>query len=405
MSEKIMKNLPTILKAKTQLLAVKALIKVINIPSPLVFMGTDSSLNLCRNIQQLGIKNICIVTDAVLLSLGVIQPIQDELKKLGVSYHIFDEVKPDPTSEIVEKSILLFKRHHCDGVLAVGGGSTIDTAKVLALSVANNKSPKQLFGILKARKPALPLFVIPTTAGTGSEVTIGAVISDSATHVKNLVIDPKVVPISTALDPKIMQGLPASITAETGVDALTHAIESWVSGFATKESDYYASAATKLIFDNLATCCKNGADLNAREAMALASHYAGIAMNTAGIGYVHALAHQLGTQYQIPHGRANAIVLPHVLEFNRKASEKRLALLAKKIELVPANTQDSQAASEVIACIKALLKELNINMQIQEIKSTDFPSMIESAFIEAHGTYNLPKYMNYDDAERILNRL
>ena len=400
-----MAQIATILRAKTQLMAVKALTLAIPVSHPLVFAGEDSSMQLCGNIAQLGMKKVMIVTDAVLVKLGVIQPIQDQLQHNGIEVVIFSDVKPDPTCEIVEKSLALFKNTACDSVLGIGGGSTIDTAKVLALAAANHKSPKQLFGILKSRKPAYPLFVIPTTAGTGSEVTIAAVISDSETHIKGLVIDPKVVPLATALDPVIMKGMPPAITADTGIDALTHAIESWVSGFANKQSDYYASAAMKLIMENLKTAFEDGQNIAAREAMALGSHYAGLAMNSAGIGYVHALAHQLGTQYQIPHGRANAIILPHVLEFNRKASEKRLALAAKKIGLSSSHTSDEQAANIFIQSVKQLLKDLKINTEIPNLKKQDFPEMIKSAFTEAHGIYAVPKYMNYSDAEQILNRL
>lgn len=400
-----MAQIATILRAKTQLMAVKALTLAIPVSHPLVFAGEDSSMQLCGNIAQLGMKKVMIVTDAVLVKLGVIQPIQDQLKHNGIEVVIFSDVKPDPTCEIVEKSLALFKNTGCDSVLGIGGGSTIDTAKVLALAAANHKSPKQLFGILKSRKPAYPLFVIPTTAGTGSEVTIAAVISDSETHIKGLVIDPKVVPLATALDPVIMKGMPPAITADTGIDALTHAIESWVSRFANKQSDYYASAAMKLIMENLKTAFEDGQNIAAREAMALGSHYAGLAMNSAGIGYVHALAHQLGTQYQIPHGRANAIILPHVLEFNRKASEKRLALAAKKIGLSSSHTSDEQAANIFIQSVKQLLKDLKINTEIPNLKKQDFPEMIKSAFTEAHGIYAVPKYMNYSDAEQILNRL
>jgi alcohol dehydrogenase len=402
---KIMDQRATILLSKAQLLAVKALTLAIPVSHPLVFAGENSSMQLCGNIAQLGMKKALIVTDAVLVKLGVIQPIVDELNQKGLDVVIFSEVKPDPTCEIVENSLAVFKANQCDCVLGIGGGSTIDTAKVLALAAANNKTPKQLFGILKSRKPAYPLFVIPTTAGTGSEVTIAAVISDSQTHIKGLVIDPKVVPLATALDPIIMKGMPPAITADTGIDALTHAIESWVSGFANKQSDYYASAAMKLILNHLKTAYEDGQNIAAREAMALGSHYAGLAMNSAGIGYVHALAHQLGTQYQIAHGRANAIVLPHVLEFNRKASEKRLALAARKIGLCNQNTSDEQAAGIFIQSVKQLLKDLEIKTEIPNLKKQDFPAMIKSAFSEAHGIYAVPRYMNYADAERILNML
>ena len=374
-----MAKLSTIIKAKAQLKAVQALTYILPVSHPLVFAGPNSALNLCDNIQQLGMKKVLIVTDEVLLKLGVIQPLQSKLEQANIQVTIFSEVKPDPTFEVVEKAIQLFTSSQSDSVLAVGGGSTIDTSKVLALAAANNKSPKQLIGILKARKPSFPLFVIPTTAGTGSEVTVAAVLSDNETHVKSLVIDHKVVPLATALDPVIMQGMPPTITADTGIDALTHALESWVSEFANQETDFYSRAATKLILNNLVTAWKDGKNLAAREAMALGSHYAGLAMNKAAIGYVHALAHQLGAKYGIPHGRANAIILPYVLEFNREASEKRLAKLAREIGLTNAKN-DSEATDIFIQRIKTLLVELNINTQVQGIQQHDFPDMIEAAF-------------------------
>lgn len=399
-----MAKLSTIIKAKAQLKAVQALTYILPVSHPLVFAGPNSALNLCNNIQQLGMKKVLIVTDEVLLKLGVIQPLQSQLEQAGVQVNIFSEVKPDPTFEVVDKGIQLFKSSKSDSVLAVGGGSTIDTSKVLALAAANNKSPKQLVGLLKARKPAFPLFVIPTTAGTGSEVTVAAVLSDNRTHVKSLVIDPKVVPLATALDPIIMQGMPPAITADTGIDALTHALESWVSEFANQETDFYSRAATKLILENLIPTWKDGKNLAAREAMALGSHYAGLAMNKAAIGYVHALAHQLGAKYGVPHGRANAIILPHVLEFNREASEKRSAKLAREIGLTNSSS-DREATDIFIQRIKTLLIELNINTQVQGIQPQDFPDMIEAAFTEAHGMYAVPKYMDYAEAEAILMRL
>ena len=395
-----MAKLSTIIIAKAQLKAVQALTYILPVSHPLVFAGPNSALNLCDNIQQLDMKKVLIVTDEVLLKLGVIQPLQSKLEQANIQVTIFSEVKPDPTFEVVEKAIQLFTSSQSDSVLAVGGGSTIDTSKVLALAAANNKSPKQLIGILKARKPSFPLFVIPTTAGTGSEVTVAAVLSDNETHVKSLVIDHKVVPLATALDPVIMQGMPPTITADTGIDALTHALESWVSEFANQETDFYSRAATKIILDNLVTAWKDGKNLAAREAMALGSHYAGLAMNKAAIGYVHALAHQLGAKYGIPHGRANAIILPYVLEFNREASEKRLAKLAREIGLTNAKN-DSEATDIFIQRIKTLLVELNINTQVQGIQQHDFPDMIEAAFTEEHGMNSIPKYKDYADAERI----
>jgi alcohol dehydrogenase len=400
-----MVSLATIIKAKAQLAAVKLATTIIPAPRPLVLVGADSALKLCTTISQLGMKQVLIVTDGVLLSLGVIDPIEAEFKKLGIKTTVFSGVKPDPTFQVVHEGLALLKSSSCDSVLAIGGGSAIDAAKVMALSMSNNKSPEELVGILKGRKPSLPLFVIPTTAGTGSEVTIGAVISDDKTHQKGLVIDPKVVPLAAALDPKIMQGMPRSVTADTGLDALTHALEAWMSTFASAETDYYAAAATRLIFENLPLAWADGSNLAAREAMALASHYAGLALNQAGLGYVHAIAHQLGAHYGVPHGRANAIVMPHILDFNRVASARRLAELAERVGLVNGGFNDTMAAEILITRVKGLLVELKIDTQIKGIDRNHFPEIIKAAFAEAHGIYAVPKYMSHDEAHQILHAL
>jgi alcohol dehydrogenase len=397
--------LTTHVRAKIKLAGVKVLIRLIPAPRPFVLVGANSALQLCGTISQLGKKHVLIVTDGVLMSLGVIQAYEVELEKLGIKTSIFSGVKPDPNFKVVEEGLALLKSAGCDSVLAIGGGSTIDTAKVIALAATNNKSPQQLVGILKGRKPSLPLFVIPTTAGTGSEVTLGAVISNDKTHQKDLILDTKTVPFAVALDPKIMQGMPPSVTADTGLDALTHALESWMSTFASPETDYYAGAATQLIFQNLQTAWSDGSNLAAREAMALAAHYAGLALNQAGLGYIHAIAHQLGAHYGVPHGRANAIVMPHVLDFNRVASAKRLSELARRVGLVNDDVNDIIAAEVLINRVKALLVDLKINTTIKGINRHDFPEIIKAAFAEAHGIYAVPKYMNYHEANRIMDAL
>lgn len=202
------------------------------------------------------------------------------MNELGVQTVVYSGVTPDPGFLAVDNGLEILRQHRCDAVLAVGGGSSIDAAKVIA---------------------------------------------DEITHVKNLVIDPKLVPLAVALDPEIMAGMPRSVTADTGIDALTHCLEPWISDFSTPETEFYSGAGVRLVFKHLEKACENGQDYEARNAMALAAHYGGLALNKTGLGYVHAIAHQLGTQYGVPHGRANAIVLPHVLEVNRRCSETRLA--------------------------------------------------------------------------------
>ncbi|NNM51719.1 MAG: iron-containing alcohol dehydrogenase [Pseudomonadales bacterium] len=400
-----MSRLSTMVKAKAKLAALKVVATVIAVPRPLVLLGPGSALRLCDTMSHMGVNHVLIVTDSILVKLGIINPMISRLEALGIKATVFSGVTPDPTLAVVEQGLAALRSGHCDAVLAVGGGSPIDAAKVMALAASNNKSPRELIGIFKSRQPSLPLFCVPTTAGTGSEVTLGAVISDDITHQKGLVIDPHVVPMAVAIDPHIMQGMPKSITADTGMDALTHALEAWMSNFANAETDYYASSAVRMIFSHLPAAYHDGMNLEAREALGLASHYGGLALNKAGLGYIHAIAHQLGAHYGVAHGRANAIVMPYILEFNREACARRLAELARRVGLVSASKTDRQATDLLITRVRQLLSEVNIASHIPGIDAADFPAMVEAAFAEAHGTYAVPRYMDPQDIMNILNSL
>ena len=389
-------------KAKAQLVGIKAAMTLIPAPRPTVFSGEGAALKLCQAIAGFGHQKVLIVSDKILNNLGVLRPLEAKLNELGVKVSIFDGVLPDPTFSITEACLQYYKTENCDSVLAVGGGSSIDVAKVIALGATNNKTPQQLVGILKSRKPSSPLYAIPTTAGTGSEVTVGAVISDDKTHQKGLVLDPKVVPRMVALDSGIMSGMPPKVTAETGMDALTHAVEAFISDFAGSESDLYARSAIRLIVENLRVAYKEPKNLVARESMALASHYAGLALNQAGLGYVHGIAHQLGGHYGLPHGLSNAIVMPHILEFSRPEINPRLAELARFSKLVTNETSEAVAAQAFMNEVKSLMSDLNIKAVVPKMNAQDFDDIMHAAFKEAHGTYAVPKYMTEDDCKRIL---
>jgi alcohol dehydrogenase len=327
------------------------------------------------------------------------------LEKQGTAYTLFSEVEPDPTFAIVEKGLSLYRQDNCGGVIAVGGGSSIDAAKVIALAVTNEVEPRSLVGIIKGRKAAAPFFVIPTTAGTGSEATIGAVISDNETHNKELVIDHKLVPLMCALDPALMTGLPAPITAATGIDALTHLIEGYLSGLANDTADFYARSGIQLVFENLPVACRRGTSVKARENMSLASYYGGLVVNSAGLGYTHAFAHQLGRLYKLPHGIANAKVLPLVLEYNRFAAVERLAELARVLKLEEAGDDELSLADKFIEAVRNLIREIGISPCVEELKKSDYSSIIRLAFKEANSTYAVAKYMSYDEAEELLDAL
>jgi alcohol dehydrogenase len=383
----------------------KALVKVLNIPKPTVFTGKNASLKMCESLSGFGLRRVLVVTDQALYDLGVIDQILQKLEQLGVQYSLFTEVEPDPTFLVVEKGLKRYRADNCDSVLAIGGGSSIDAAKVVALAASNEVEPSALVGILKAKKASAPFFAIPTTAGTGSEVTIGAVISDTKTHKKEIVIETKTVPLMAALDPELMKGLPPAITAATGMDALTHLVESHLSTMANDESCYYSRAGVKLVFKNLRLAYKRGTNMKARENMALASFYGGLTINLAGLGYVHAFAHQLGARYRIPHGLSNAKVLPHILEFNKDVCAPQLADLARVIDVAHVGDSEGQAAQRFIDAVKQLIDDLGIDPTVKDIKLNDVDAIRFDAFKEANSTYALPKYMSSDEADALLVRI
>lgn len=383
----------------------KSVSKILNIPKPSVFIGKNSSINLCESAAQFGLNKILIVTDKALYNMGMLDNILKSFEQSGIEYSLFTDVLPDPTFDVVNSGLDQYINDNCDSVLAIGGGSSIDAAKVIALSATNGQKPIELAGLFKGKKPAAPFFTIPTTSGTGSEATIGAVISDSETHNKELVIDTKMVPLLAALDPELTKGLPSAMTAATGIDALTHLVEAYLSEMATDESDYYARSGIQMIFNSLPTVYEQGGNLQAREKMALASYYGGLTINIAGLGYVHAFAHQLGSKYRIPHGLANSIVLPHILEFNKKAKKERLADLARTLGLGERYDVDSVLADKFIEAVKTLIKSLGIDPEQKHVQAKDVDSIIAAAFKEANSTYAVPKYMSYSDAKALLEKL
>jgi len=379
--------------------------KIVPMPKPVLFTGPGSSLELCEAIAQMETQRVMIVTDAMLMKIGLLKDIVKTLNQNGVETAIFDGVLPDPTYEHIESGLVFLKKNNCDAILAVGGGSSIDAAKIIAAGATNTKPIRKMAGMFRVSKTPLPFFAIPTTAGTGSEVTIGAVVSDPVTHHKELLIDPKLVPMMAALDASLMTGLPASITSATGMDALTHAIEAYLSMNASKETDAYALAATRLITQNLPLVMKNGQDLIARQNMSQASYYAGLAITKAGLGYVHAISHNFGAHYGTPHGLGNSIVLPYVLDYSINASSSRLAKLAEVSGLKKGAESDLELAQKFIDYIRSMLKEFGIPEQLDSLQKSDISSIAKAALKEAHYNYAVPKYMDQSNCEDLLNKM
>ena len=297
-------------------------------------------------------------------------------------------------------------KNHCDGVLAFGGGSSIDAAKAIAACVNNTKTAQQLAGVFKVKQAILPLYAIPTTAGTGSEVTPAGVISNSENHKKEVLIDPKLTPKMAALDCNLMLGLPPAITAATGIDALTHAIEAYISTNATDHTNELALPAIKLIFKHLETAVTNGKNVQARQSMAMASYYAGMAFSRAGLGYVHAISHNIGAKYTVPHGVANAIILPPVLDFSLTNIEVKLAKLARLTTIVDNAVTDKNAAETFIATVRQMIKNIGIANYFEDLQANDIPELAKSALKEAHFTpYAVPKYLDQTGCENLISKM
>ncbi len=378
--------------------------RVVPIPRPTVFVGPQSALRLCDTIAQFGLRRVLIVTDAVLVKLGLVQPLRRALAERGVDVAIHDGITPDPTHDVLQRGYEAAKAHGSDAILAVGGGSVIDAAKVIDAMMVSGKTPAKLVGMLKVGKPLLPLFAIPTTAGTGSEVTVAAVVTDPVRHEKAAVIDPKLVPAAAALDPLMMKGMPRPITAATGMDALTHAVEAYTNRWPHPETPLHAVSAVRMIFANLPRACANGDDLEAREAMALASFYAGLAFTKAYVGYVHAFSHKVGGLYGVPHGLGNAILLPYVLDFlkDSRLGEQRLAELAVAIGAGASSEPGDALARRFVERVRELNRTIGIPDKLEALKREDIPQVARAAMVEAHRDYPVPANMRLDEAERLL---
>jgi alcohol dehydrogenase class IV len=390
---------------KTIIAIMGLMIRIIPQPKPTVYAGPDSSLQLCNNMIQFGYTRVLIVTDAMLHEMGLLDAAKHKLKASGIVVTVYDGVEPNPTFAQVYAGLDLVKTNNCDAILAFGGGSSIDAAKLISLAATNAKTPEQLVGFFKAKKPGLPLFAVPTTAGTGSEVSLAAVVSDPITHEKGIIADPKTVPVAAALDPNIMLGLPPAITAATGIDALTHAVEAYISTLATEESDSYALASVKLTFKNLKQAYNYGSDVDAREGMAIASYYAALAFNKAALGYVHGIAHQFGGHYNTPHGLANAIVLPHVLDYFKGACSERLAELAIAVDLGDTSESEIVLAQKFVDAVRQLNIDLQIPATLDAIKTADIPAISKAALKESHYNYPVPKYMNQKQCEALISKM
>ena len=365
---------------------------------PFSYMGEGCLNELSAEVKVRGLKKALIVTDKVLVNIGLVKKVTNILQKNEIEYIIFDETKPNPTVTNVNDGLKMLNENGCDFVISFGGGSPHDAAKGIALVAANGGSIKDYEGVDKSSKPQLPLIAINTTAGTASEMTRFCIITDEERHVKMAIVDKNVTPVVAINDPELMLDMPKGLTAATGMDALTHAIEAYVSTIATPVTDACAEKAIELIANNLRDAVLDGKNLEARNNMAYAEYLAGMAFNNASLGYVHAMAHQLGGFYDLPHGVCNAVLLPHVVRYNSEVCMKKLKKVARLMGVNPHDINDENSAVLAIEAIVKLSKDIGIPSGIKELgaKEEDFIILASNALKDACGLTN-PKQATLEE--------
>jgi alcohol dehydrogenase class IV len=384
----------------------KAVSSVLPFSQPVVLSGAGSVEKLAENIRIRGLEHVLVVTDAVLLELGLVDGLRTALDDNGVRYTVFSEVQPNPTIENVESGRSVYKDNACDGIVGFGGGSPMDCAKIIAARIGNPMmSVRMMRGLFRVILPIPPLFCVPTTAGTGSETTIVGVITDAETHEKFAITDLKLMPKIAVLNPTLMVGLPPHITAATGMDALTHAVEAYIGRNGSSYTDEKALEATRLVFSALERAYQNGSDLEARNDMALASFYGGCAFTRAYVGYVHAIAHNMGGLYGVPHGLANAIILPYVLDYSRHDAQAKLAELARAAGLGDAGSSEEQLSAAFIEQVKQMNERMDIPTSIAQLREEDIPLIAQRALAEAHPDYPVPTIMSRGQCEQLIRKL
>lgn len=357
---------------------------------PELVEGDDSVLYLPANLKDKGIKNVLIVTDAGITKIGLMDPLLEKLEETGILYTVYDKTVPNPTIENVEEARDLYEKMGCEGFIAFGGGSAMDCAKGVAARITRpNKTIKQLKGLFKVRKKIPPFFAVPTTAGTGSEGTLAAVISNVETHEKYAINDHSLIPHVAVLDPLLTIGLPKHITSTTGMDALTHAVEAYIGNSSTAETRGYSTKAVKLIFENIYEAYENGSNVEARTQMQQAAYFAGLAFTRSYVGYIHGMAHTLSGFYDVPHGLANAIIMPHVLKYYGEAVHRPLAELADVVGIGKGASAERKAEM-FIEAIEALNAKMDIPNKTEAISDQDIPLMIKRAQAETIPLYPVP---------------
>ncbi len=373
----------------------RAALPVLPYREPQVF---HSCGELSTVFQKENIRRVLIVTDAGIVRSGIAAQLEAVLDEDDISYAVYDQTRPNPTVVNVEQALSLYRRYRCQALIAIGGGSSMDCAKAVGARLARPGTPLgKLKGTLRILRPLPTLIAIPTTAGTGSETTLAAVITDTQAQHKYVMNDFVLIPKYAVLDARLTLSLPPHLTATTGMDALTHAVEAYIGRSTTRQTRQEALEATRLVFANVERAYRNGRDYEARSNMLTAAYRAGIAFSRSYVGYVHAVAHSLGGQYNIPHGLANAVLLPYVLENYGSCIHRKLHDLAIAAGVADAQESDAGAAAKFIRAIRQLNARMGIPETLEGIRPEDIPVMAAHAEKEANPLYPVPRLMTREE--------
>ncbi len=373
---------------------------------PKMLMGEGSISEVPEIFLTNNIKSVLLVTDKGIVQHKLHLSLVKGLKEADIQCVVYHKTMANPTIDNIEEGLEIYKNNNCKGLIALGGGSPMDCAKGIGARVARpKKSISQMRGLLKVGRKIPLLVAIPTTAGTGSETTVAAVIKDSRTHEKYAINDTHLIPRYAVLDPTLTLTLPRSLTASTGMDALTHAIEAYIGKGNTASTKQSAEEATQLVFESLPKVVKDGENILARQNMQRASFLAGLAFTRAYVGNVHAIAHTLGGQYGVPHGLANAIILPYVLEYYGKSIYKKIDQLCEKVGLFVKVETPQKRTRKFIEHIRKMNKSFGIGGAIPELKKEDIPLLCKRADKEANPLYPVPKIFTLEDFENIYNMI
>jgi alcohol dehydrogenase class IV len=371
-------------------------------PTKITF-GLDSAQQVAHEVKQFGGSKVLIVTDPGVIAAELLSPVESSLKAGDVAYVIYDGVEPEPPARVIDRGAEIFKSEGCDLVMGLGGGSSLDVAKGISILAANKGRILDFCGIDQVPRKGAPMILIPTTAGTGSEVTRVLVLTDEEQNTKNVVFTPYALANAAIIDPMLTVSLPPTVTADTGMDAMVHVIETYVSMNATVFSDILAERALALIAENLPAAWAKGSNTQARSNMSLAATLAGLAFGSGGLGAVHALAYPLGTEYHMTHGRTNAIMLPHVMRYNLPGNPEKYALIARLMGRDTEGFAPLEAAELAVEAIEDLLDTIGVSFRIKDygIPEADLPKLVAGGMKQARLFVPNPRDLNEADVASI----